>query len=86
MSNTFANLSPRTESLLKEQKTTIKSGFLGFGKKGDLTVKASLRTLRINANNLEPGVWKSGDTAYIGVDIQNESPKKVCILLIHQYV
>ena len=77
LSSNYANLSARTQTILKETKMAVKSGFLGLGKKGSIEFGASLRTLRIQANNQEPGVWKSGDTGFIGIDIKNQSPKKV---------
>jgi hypothetical protein len=81
LSSSYANLSARTQPLLKETSMAVSSGFLGLGKKGSIQLGASLRTLRIQANNQEPGVWKSGDTAFIGIDIKNESPKKVHSLI-----
>lgn len=74
---TFANLSARTQPLLREARLAVTSGFLGFGRKGEVELAASLRTLRILANTQEPGVWRSGDAAFVGIDITNKSPKKV---------
>jgi hypothetical protein len=77
LSPTYANLSARTQCMLKEAKATVHSGFLGLGKKGDVQLGASLRTLRIQAHTQDAGVWKSGENGFIGIDIQNNSAKKV---------
>jgi hypothetical protein len=77
LDQTFANHCTRTAPHLKEAIQAVSSGFLGFGKKGNVTLKANIRTLRVKGSEIEPGVWRSGDMGYVGIEVQNDSAKKV---------
>jgi hypothetical protein len=68
-------------ALFVEKTEAIKTGIFGMGKKGKVTLNASLRTLSIDGPN-ETGVWTSGSTGFVGIEIINNCSKRVINSLI----
>ncbi|KAJ2999136.1 hypothetical protein HDV02_003425 [Globomyces sp. JEL0801] len=63
-------------TLVAEKTDEISSGFLGLGKKGKINLTVSIRTQGAEGNP-ETGVWASGGIGYVGVEVTNDSARKV---------
>lgn len=81
LTNLFDGQSPMNSALFVEKTEAIKTGIFGMGKKGKVTLNASLRTLSIDGPN-ETGVWTSGSIGFVGIEIINNCSKRVTNSLI----
>jgi hypothetical protein len=76
LTNQFDGVNPMNSSLFVEKTENVKNGLFGIGKKGKVSLNGSLRTLAIDGVQ-QTGVWTSGSTCFVGVEIINNNPKRV---------
>jgi hypothetical protein len=80
MSNEFDSSAPINSLTHVETSELVNQGFLGFSKKGIIKLSANIKVPQTDSH--QPGVWMSGQSGFIGIEIQNATTKRVVSLTI----